>query len=133
MSKNQNLFNTNRLQGWFIKITLVLGLITFSGYGAEIRLHQSQATKTELLDSPRIYSKKVVSYKKTGGICSPFLPSILRQPDTRISLLQYARKVNVEFSRNVEECLSFKRPGKHLAVNQSAEKSEEFTADKRRG
>jgi hypothetical protein len=132
MKRTKDVITKNGLLKWLTKTVLVLGLIAFSGHVSELRLYNSEPTKTELNEVRRVNSKRTVNFKKVfGGLNCPLLYSTSRTEKFTSFLLQLENRIAVKLKSNFEERPTNEQRG--FFIYYSTESSEEFDTNQLRG
>jgi hypothetical protein len=125
MSWPANIINNNRLLRGLMKITLVFGLITFSGSLTESRAFPAQPFGIELKVANHTAYKSTFKIKET--LC--VTPSFSGSDKFIFRLLQDERKVIVRFKDSIKDIQTFKDRDRFIRIVYSTNDSEAFSSD----
>ena len=131
MKKVKNEVASSNLLKWLTSAVLVLSIITFSGNVLELRPYNSESPKTELNESRKANSRKVVYFKKALDKAK-FVPESRKENFISIQFHQ-EKKTKVKLKLNREELPAVSQQRKSFLIHLSTKNSDEFELNQLRG
>ena len=131
MKKVKILVTSNDLLKWLTSAVLVLSIITFSENVSELTLYYSERPKTELNESRKVNSRKVVYFKKALGKAK-FAPESRKENFISIQFHQKNR-TTVKLKLNRKELPTLDQQRKNFLIHLSTKNSDEFELNQLRG
>ncbi len=115
-------------------ITLVLGLVTFSGHISAFRPYKAEPTQTELNEINKVPSKRTICFKQASkGLTSSHFLTFIQTDNFTPFLLQFNNNIKVKLKDNINEHKTLKKQDKYFQTYYSSDNSEESNTDRHKG
>jgi len=102
-------YNNSKYALWLIKVSIVIGVLTFSGFNVNVYTSLQQATKTELLFSERnVESNDVFLFKKSVNKLVSIKHKLIANNVLKFARLDYSQKLKTAFQLSNKNFLSYK-------------------------